>query len=271
MIAEVQFLRVEKRASSNIITVAAQHNLRMLGLAHGPHIDLRRTASNRVLRGADNVDGVVSMARALMQDAGVKLAKNTVRMVEVLVSLPASTTIDQNAYFEHAAQWVERYFPVPVLSAVVHLDEQAPHAHFLLLPLVDGRMKGSDLLGGPAQIRAMHADFHEQVGRHHGLARKASEKRLSAAGRGQAADAIIAALQSNPALLRDPDMVAAMRAAFGESPGGLLKVLGIEMPPPIRKPKRKAASSFVAQMTRPVKPGRANPMVSVDLNHRVLH
>lgn len=270
MTGDVQFLRVEKRASSNIITIAAQHNLRKLGLAHGPNIDLRLSVSNRVLRGPDTVDGIVGMASALMQEARVKLAKNTVRMVELLVSLPASTTVDQAAYFEQAAQWVEGYFPIPMLSAVLHLDEQNPHVHFLLLPLVDGRMKGSDLVGGPAQIRAMHDDFYEQVAKHHGLTRKGPEKRLSAAVRGFAADAIIEALQSNPALLNDPDMVAAMRAAFGETPEPALKALRIEMPKPVRKPKRKAASSFVAQMTRPVKPDRINHMVSDDSDHTEL-
>jgi hypothetical protein len=262
-------LSVGKKKNSNIITLAAKHNLRALGLAHGPNIDLRLTASNRVLRGPDTVDGVVSMAQVLMEDAGVKLAKNTVRMVELLVSLPESTALtvsEQDAFFEHAAQWVEHYFSVPVLSGVLHLDEENPHVHFLLLPLVDGRMKGSDLMGGPPQFRAMQANFYEQVAQQHGLARKEPEERLSAAVRSFAADAIIDALQANPALLNAPDMVAAMRAAFGEKPGPSLRVLGIEMPKPIRKPKRKAASSFVAQMTRPVKPDRANRMVSDDPN-----
>lgn len=255
------YLSIDKKKNSNIVTVAAQHNLRALGQSHGPNIDLRLTASNRVLRGPDTVDGVVGMDRALMQEAGVKLAKNTVRMVEVLVSLPTSTelsVIEQDVFFEQAAQWVERYFAVPILSAVLHRDEPNPHAHFLLLPLVDGRLKGSDLMGGLAQLRAMQADFYEQVAKHHGLTRKAPEQRLSASCRAFAADAIIEALQANPALLNDPDMVVAMRAAFGERPDAALKALRIEIPKPIRKPKRKAASSFAAQMTRPVKPDREN-------------
>lgn len=257
------YLSIDKKKNSNIITVAAQHNLRALGQSHGPNIDLRLTASNRVLRGPATVDGVVGMDRALMKEAGVKLAKNTVRMVEVLVSLPASTdlsAIEQDAFFEQAAQWVERYFAVPVLSAVLHRDEPNPHAHVLLLPLVDGRLKGSDLMGGLAQLRVMQADFYEQVAKHHGLTRKAPEQRLSASCRAFAADAIIEALQANPALLSDPDMVVAMRAAFGERPDAALKVLRIEIPKPVRKPKRKAASSFVAQMTRPVKPDKASPI-----------
>lgn len=267
---DTYYLSVEKRQNSNIITVAAQHNLRTLGLAHGPHIDMRLTASNRVLHGPDTVDGVVGMAKRLMQDASVKLAVNNVRMVEVLLSLPASTAltaIEQDAFFEHAVQWVEHYFRVPVLSAVLHRDEENPHVHFLLLPLLDGRMKGSDMIGGPSQLRSMQADFYENVAQHHRLVRKAPEKRYSASCRSFAADAIIKALQSKPALLNDPDMVAAMRVAFGERPEPSLKLLGIDMPQPTRKPKRKAASSFVAQMTRSVKPDGANRMVSDDCNH----
>jgi hypothetical protein len=266
-VAETYYLNIEKRQSSNIITVAAAHNLRALGLAHGPNIDGRRTSLNRVLLGPHDPDEVVGMARALMQEAGVKLAANTVRLVEIVISLPASTGIDQDAFFEHATQWVERYFGVPVLSAVLHRDEQNPHEHFMLLPLRDGRMQGSDLIGGPAQLRGIQADFFEQVAQHHGLVRKAPGKRLSAACRGLAADSIIAALQANPALLHDPDMVVAMRAAFGEKPEPSMKVLNIELPKPVRKPKRKSASSFVATMTRPVKPdAMANHMVSTEPN-----
>jgi hypothetical protein len=63
----------------------------------------------------------------------------------------------------------ECHFGVPVLSCVAHMDEGAPHAHALLLPLIDGHMVGSDLHGGKAKLAAMQASFHEAVGAPHGL------------------------------------------------------------------------------------------------------
>src|SRR5207245_6185490 len=54
--------------------------------------------------------------------------------------------------------WIEVYFAVPVLSAVVHVDEAAPHMHVLLLPLLNGRMQGSDLVGSRSRLRAMQSE-----------------------------------------------------------------------------------------------------------------
>jgi Plasmid recombination enzyme len=57
-----------------------------------------------------------------------------------------------------------------VLSADVHLDEPAPHMHVLLLPLCDGHMQGSAVVGGPSKLRATHAGFQADIGAKHGLA-----------------------------------------------------------------------------------------------------
>lgn len=251
------FLSISKKASTNIVGVAASHNLRKLGLAHGPHIDLRRSELNRVLRGPDDAEGVVSLSRKLMLDAGVdKLRKDAVRMVEVLFSLPDSSSIDPHAYFEQAVLWAETYFNVPILSAVIHLDEGAPHCHVLLLPLVDGCMLGSDLVGGPSKFRAMQTAFHDAVGSQHGLTRKAPQRRHSAACRRQTADSVLDALQANPARLNDPEVRAALVALIGADPERLAQALNVDMPVPMRKPKAKPATSFVKQMTRAVKPDR---------------
>ncbi len=252
-----QFVSIKKLVGSGIVAVASKHNLRELGISHGAHIDLRKSASNRILRGPDNAAAVADMARGLMDAAGVTaLRKDAVRALEIVFSLPASSAIDAHDFFVRAVAWVEQHFGAPIISAVEHHDEGAPHAHVLLVPLVDGRMVGSRMMGGPANLRATQEAFHDKVGRHFGLTRKAHQARLSAAYRRRAADAAIDELKSNVGRLSEPDVVAALSALIGADPDRVLRALGIQLTAEPMKPKARQAKSFVAQMTRATKPER---------------
>jgi hypothetical protein len=255
-----QFVSIKKLTGSGIVAVASKHNLRELGLSHGTHIDLRKSASNRILRGPDNAAAVAELARSLMDAAGVTtLRKDAVRALEIVFSLPASSGIDAHDFLVRSVAWVEQHFGAPVISAIEHHDEGAPHAHVLLVPLVDGCMVGSRMMGGPSKLRATQEAFHDQVGRHFGLTRKAHQTRLSSAYRRRAADAAIGALKANVERLNDPEVAAALGAligANGADPDQLLRVLGIQLTPQPLKPKARPAKSFVAQMTRVMKPER---------------
>jgi len=72
--------------------------------------------------------------------------------------------------------------------------------HVLLLPLVDGRMVGSDLMGGRAKLLAMQANFQAQVGQRHGLTRQVTQKRASAATRKQAIERAFDVLEAKSGL-----------------------------------------------------------------------
>ena len=144
--------------------------------------------------------------------------------------------------------WVRSFFNVPVLSAVIHLDESAPHCHVLLLPLVNGRMAGSDLVGNRPRLQAMQTGFFEQVGRRYGLTRPAALKRLSSATRHKAASVIVTAIQGNPELLDQRDVESAMLGVLARDPEPLLTALGLTMPV-----STKPVKSFVEIMTKPCK------------------
>lgn len=253
----ISYLAMKKLTGSAHLTVASRHNLRELGTSHGPHIDLRLSDSNMVLRGPDTADAVATMAKSLMDEAGVlTLRRDAVRALEIIFTLPASSGIDARGFFEHAVGWADRYFGVPTLSAVVHLDEGAPHCHVLLLPLLGGSMVGSRLMGGPSKLRAMQEAFHDQVGRQYGLVRKAPERRLSAAYRRHAADTVVDTLQADLTRLSEPEVMAALRALVGTNPERMLQVLGLDVQMPKAKPKGRPATSFVAQMTKVMKPDK---------------
>ncbi len=261
-----QFLRIKKLTGKAIIEIAARHNhreiLAELGTAPGGHIDPERVGLNRVLRGHGTAAAVASQAKRLMDDAGVKPLKRTAVMaLEIIFGLPPQSAIDHDQFFNEAVKWAEQYFGVPVISAIVHNDEAAPHCHVLLLPLVDGRMIGSDLMGGRAKLQGLQADFHSLVGQRHGLTRQTAQKRHSAATRRQAIDSAFDVLEANSGL--SPAVLLALLVPHMSDPEPLLLALGLTMPAEKVKPK----DTFIGIMTRPCKPepkpigiGKRNPI-----------
>lgn len=109
-----------------------------------------------------------------MAAAGVavdKLRKDYTQAVELLFSLPPDTAINTQEYFERCVVWVERHFGAGnILSADVHRDEAAPHCHVLVLPLVDGQMRGANLLA-LSHVARLRDDFDKEVAKHYGMRR----------------------------------------------------------------------------------------------------
>jgi hypothetical protein len=251
--AHSQFLRIKKLTGSSIISLAARHNhreiLAEMGSLPGSAIDPSRVRLNYVLRGLDSASAVADMAQALLDNAGVKsLRKDAVRALEIIFGLPPATTANLRDYFTDALAWTDAYFGAPVISAVVHLDEAAPHCHALVLPLVQGRMVGSDLMGSRIKLQSMQADFNAKVGERYGLTHQAQPKRPSKALRREAAVAVLDAIKASHGLLNKPSVLQALLDAVAENPEPALMALGLTMP--TRKTKTK---SFVEIMTAPTK------------------
>ena len=246
-----QFLSIQKLKSSGIIQLAARHNLREIQAEYGINSDGRinhkRVALNIVLRGADTALGVAGEAQRLMTAAGLKpLRKDAVMGLEVLASLPPNSNIDEPDFFNDFVSWAEAYFKAPILSAIIHNDEEAPHCHILLLPLVDGRMVGSDLMGGRAQLKAMQADFYLKVGQRHGLASPTRQKRPSAAVCREAIEIAFNILEANSEL--QEHVIRALLKPHCNDPTQLFKDMGWKLP------KSKPKKSFVEIMTKPCRP-----------------
>ncbi|MBL8312304.1 MAG: plasmid recombination protein [Rubrivivax sp.] len=239
------FMRMAKLPAARLVP-AARHNLREAANERGAraNIDPLKSVLNRHLSGPTTADAIRAMATQMMREAGAgTLRKNGVACVEVLFSLPVSKAQIEGVYFGACVAWAERHFGVPVLSADVHLDEAAPHCHVLLLPLVDGRMVGSDLFGGPAKLRTHLGSFQQIVAQQFGL-RQAAQPRLSAASSTALSAAVVQQLnQSN-----DPAMTSAIwnevRAAIDRDPKPFAQALSIDVKMP-----RKKTKTFVQIMT----------------------
>jgi hypothetical protein len=188
------------------LLAAARHNKRAIQkeLGAAGHIDATKMHLNYALLGDATPEAVAAKAKSILQSLGItKLRKNAVSAIEIVCSLPARAQIDHRAYFADCQGWAAGQFGADnLLSVDVHLDEAAPHCHILLLPLLDGRMRGSDMMGNRQALQARQTSFYEQVSQRYGLL-KPQSTRLSPEAKQGAISAVLAHLRtSNDAVLK---------------------------------------------------------------------
>ena len=240
-----------------VILNVMRHNARELqaeiGVGADSGIDASRIHLNVTLHGPATADGVASAARDAMREHGIVAPrKNATLGIEIVASLPAGLAIDHLAYFRDTAAWAQQHYRVPLLSAIVHNDESSPHLHLVLLPVRDGKLVGSELLGNRATLKAMQKDFHERVASQYGLRMPAAKKRHSVAQRVAGIALLRDTLQANSGLTERA--IDALLVPHAKNPEPLLVALGLAMPAPVVK------GSFVAMMTRKVRPESSDRM-----------
>jgi hypothetical protein len=159
---------------------AARHNLREIQSELGAigRIKPMQTIHNCVIAGSKSADSVVSTVKELIKAAGVdpsRKRRDYCQAIELLFSLPAESKIEPTQYFRKCLRWAESVYELPVLSAVVHLDESSPHCHVLLLPLSrKGHYLGSSPISRPETKKRVESFFAE-VASPVGLKRQAAK------------------------------------------------------------------------------------------------
>lgn len=227
-------LCLAKLSGKGKLLAAARHNKRTIQreLGADSHIDATKMHLNYCLAGAGTPEAIDAEARKLKQEAGIdKPRKNEVSAIEIMFSLPVNHLVNLEVFFQDCLDWTRSRFDCPVLSFDVHLDESTPHAHALLLPLVNGRMQGSDLVGGKAKLRDHHANFHAWVGIKHGLPKPVS--RLAGIAKKQAEKKVLDALKSDPVMRST--LWSWVRDMIRLDPAPSASVLGVEIERPVSK------------------------------------
>jgi hypothetical protein len=175
-----QFLRLKTLSGNGKLLAAARHNKRVIQREIGAagHIDATKMHLNYALLGDATPEAVAAKAKSILQSLGItKLRKNAVIAIEIVFSLPVHAQIDHRAYFTDCLTWAAGQFGADnLLSVDVHLDEAAPHCHILLLPLLGGRMRGSDVMGNRQALQARQTSFYEQVSQRYGLLKPRSTR-----------------------------------------------------------------------------------------------
>jgi hypothetical protein len=182
-----------------------------------------------------------------MQAAGVgKLRKDAVVGLEAVFSLPVGHAIDRRQYFAQCVEWAGVQFggAANILSADIHHDEAQPHVHILLVPLVNGRMVGSDMVGNRQTLRALQSKFFDEVARPFGLTKPPA--RLMGAAKTETAARVIATMKAS----NDPALKSAawavIRAAIESDPAPFVATLGVAITP---KAKRLRSSTAIFTST----------------------
>jgi hypothetical protein len=243
-------LNFGKINSAQRLRDAAAHILRLIfrELERGSHIDSERTHQNVVLHGASEIAGITAAATARMMGAGIDpkaLRRDAVRAVELMVSVERTAAIDHIAFFSACVAWAGKHCggTENVLSCVAHFDEAQPHAHILIVPIIGGRMNGSDLVGGRAKLAEWRRLFFEEVAKAFGL--KRAETAMPVYQRRALAGTVIDHLnRANDPALRSA-VWQPLRDCIVREPVFFSHALGIERPTAPAKP----AKSFVEIMT----------------------
>jgi hypothetical protein len=243
------------------LRIALKHNLRENDreIAFSDSIDPQRKHLNVIMVGPGTCEGIIAKQKDLLNavtslrlkkdGSPVKVRVDAVHAIEFVFSLQPDSGVDEVRFFEKALEWIEQQYRVPVLSAVVHRDEGGghPHMHAVVLPVRDGAMIGSAMLGLYAK---MQASFYAKVG---SLFNLTYEVRPTTEVRQHVANRVMAALFANPDVMKSSEFQAWLFGAIMRSPSRLLELVGVPMPltPP-------ATKTWIKTLTRPTKPDRTS-------------
>ena len=239
--------RISKLIGNGKVLIAAKHNKREIQTELGVdgNIDAKRTYLNYSLSGYASAKNVADQAKDLMLSAGYKkLRKDAVLAIELIFSLPpAKRNSDTKSFFVDCLDWVKNHFGGVVLSFDVHLDEVMPHAHALILPMVNERMQGSDMVGYKPRLRALQDSFYEHVACIHGLSKPS--RKLSGNQKLIIEQSVLNYLKNDPVMRSQA--WPRIRDDIGSNPQLYAETLGITLPQAQIKKDRDYISIFISK------------------------
>jgi hypothetical protein len=210
---------------------AMKHNKRTLQAERGAHsnIDVNRMSLNYSLTDPATPEHIARHAKSQMVLAGIdKPRKNQVMAVEILFSLPINRhKQDTSPFFKACHDWVMTNFDGELLSFDVHLDEAAPHAHAVILPLVKGKMQGSKMIGNKANLMRLINLFHKDVACHYGLSRS-DKKRLNHLDKATLTKDVLSGLKGDSVM--NSAIWSVVRDMISQDPLRFSQILSIEPP-----------------------------------------
>lgn len=240
--ANSHLLRLGTIKGPNGILDALKHNKRELiaEVKLSDRIDSACSNLNYCLTPVSDAKQLSLMAKSHILLAGIeKPRKNAVMAIEIIFSLPIDRhRQDTKQFFMDCYEWTKRHFSVEVLSFDVHLDEAAPHAHTILLPIVDGKLQGNKLMGSRGNLTRLINLFHTEVGVKYGLSKMKSSI-LSVNQKITIAKNILVRLKSDSVM--KSSVCSCVVEAIYKDPRPYAELLGISL----NQPSKRNQKSFV--------------------------
>ena len=105
-------------------------------------------------------------ADRMIREAGCKARKDSVRMVETLITaspefFAGKKPGEVRAFFEYALEFLKtKQAAETIVSAVVHVDEKTPHMHLCFVPITaDGRLSAKDIVGNRKKLTQWQEEY----------------------------------------------------------------------------------------------------------------
>ena len=109
-------------------------------------------------------------ADRLIQETGCKARKDSVRMVETLITASPEFFAGKKPgeirdFFEHALEFLKtKQAEETFLSAVVHVDEKTPHMHLCFVPITaDGRLSAKEIVGNKKKLTQWQDEYWKHM------------------------------------------------------------------------------------------------------------
>lgn len=141
--ANFAILRTGKLKSAASVKGMLKHNFRTIDT---PNADASLTKSNEHLTALSVEDGM-RRYRSRLPD---RIRKNAVHAIDYMVTTsPEADATDNARALDEAYDWLcEKHGQENVIMASKHFDETTPHAHFVVMPIKDGKLNARHFIGG---------------------------------------------------------------------------------------------------------------------------
>lgn len=162
---------------SRTLDLAEKHNKRSIVQEIGGYggIDGSKTALNLELvslNGKSYEEATLDVLRSL----GLNLEhysytkKNRGYAVELVFSVTTGHQCDFNAMYADSLGWTRNYYPeCPIIHAVIHHDEDTPHMHVILVPIVNGKLDANKITGYVGVSRNRNLSLFKFLDKRYGL------------------------------------------------------------------------------------------------------
>lgn len=180
-----QIVRVQKIKSTGI-GLAQRHNLRQYTDKHPApkNINTELSKNNYSMFKCPTrkfADIIKTRVQAVQDQQKRQIRKDCPRALEYMITASpefflGSDEKDQKKYFENALEFIKkRHGEENLVSAEIHLDEETPHLHVIVVPirqLEDGKIKlDPKSFCTPKELRDLQTNFNKQVAKKYGLER----------------------------------------------------------------------------------------------------
>jgi len=178
------------------LSKAEAHNTRKIPIEFESfnHIDPSKIHLNHELVSLDD-ESLQERVIRLITESGISLGSGRYRRpnkglaIEWLFTVTPGFVCDYISLYSSCLQWLRDQLPnCPVAHAIIHFDESDPHMHVVVIPIHQGRLPSSKILGFKGMSRARANDLYEKVGKGFGLSHPS---RLSGAAKKLAAEMTI--------------------------------------------------------------------------------